>query len=43
VIAENREAVVSILAEIRQKLELSEDDVMDLPVEKLYKLDARFK
>ena len=43
VIAENREAEVSILAEIRQKLELSEDDVMDLPVEKLYKLDARFK
>jgi DNA-binding Lrp family transcriptional regulator len=43
VIAENRDAVLAILEDIRQKLKLSEEDVMDLPVEKLYKLDARFK
>ena len=43
VIAESRNSVLAILEEIRQKLELSEDDMMDLPVEKLFKLDARFK
>ena len=43
VIAESRNCILAILEEIRQKLELSEDDVMDLPVEKLFKLDARFK
>jgi DNA-binding Lrp family transcriptional regulator len=43
VIAESRNRILAILEEIRQKLELSEDDVMDLPVEKLFKLDARFK
>jgi DNA-binding Lrp family transcriptional regulator len=43
VIAESRDAVLAILEDIRQKLKLSEEDVMDLPVEKLYKLDARFK
>jgi len=43
VIAEDRDRVLVILDDIRQKLELPEDDVMDLPVEKLFKLDARFK
>ena len=43
VIADDRERVLVILEEIRDKLNLTEDDVMDLPVEKLFKLDARFK
>ena len=43
VIADDREYVLVILEEIRDKLNLTEDDVMDLPVEKLFKLDARFK
>lgn len=43
IIAEDNDRVAAILEEIRCKLDLSEDDVMDLPVEKLFKLDARFK
>ena len=43
VIADGRDRVLVILEEIRDKLNLTEDDVMDLPVEKLFKLDARFK
>jgi DNA-binding Lrp family transcriptional regulator len=43
VIADDRDRVLVILGEIRDKLNLTEDDVMDLPVEKLFKLDARFK
>jgi DNA-binding Lrp family transcriptional regulator len=43
VIADDRDRVLVILEEIRDKLNLTEDDVMDLPVEKLFKLDARFK
>ena len=43
VIADDRDRVLVILEEIRDKLKLTEDDVMDLPVEKLFKLDARFK
>lgn len=43
VIAEDKGRISSILDEIRHKLGLSEEDVMDLPVEKLFKLDARFK
>lgn len=43
VIADDRDRVLVILEEIRGKLNLTEDDVMDLPVEKLFKLDARFK
>ncbi|MEN8127195.1 MAG: Lrp/AsnC family transcriptional regulator [Planctomycetota bacterium] len=43
VIAENKECVLAVLEEIREKLDLAEGDLMDLPVEKLYKLDARFK
>jgi DNA-binding Lrp family transcriptional regulator len=43
VIAENEDQIVVILEEIRDKLNLIDSDVMDLPVEKLFKLDARFK
>ena len=43
VIAESQECIASILEEMRRALELSEEDMMDLPVEKLFKLDARFK
>ncbi|MCD6175450.1 MAG: Lrp/AsnC family transcriptional regulator [Planctomycetes bacterium] len=43
VIAEDQDCVAAILEEIRCKLGLSEDGMMDLPVEKLFKLDARFK
>lgn len=43
VIAVDRNRIAAILEEIRLKLKLTEDDVMDLPVEKLFKLDARFK
>ena len=43
IIAENRDCVLTILEEIGETMDLSEADVMDLPVEKLFKLDARFK
>ena len=43
IIAGDEDRVAAILEEIRCKLGLSEDDVMDLPVEKLFKLDAQFK
>ncbi len=43
VIAENRDAINNILGKIRDELALSESDMMDLPVIKLFKLDARFK
>ncbi len=43
IIAEDQDCVAAILEEIRCKLGLSEDGMMDLPVEKLFKLDARFK
>ena len=43
VIAEDKERILAILEEIRFKLDLSDEDMMDLPVEKLFKLDARFK
>lgn len=43
VIAENKDRISVILDELRSKLGLSEADVMDLPVQKLFKLDARFK
>jgi DNA-binding Lrp family transcriptional regulator len=43
VIAENKDRVLAVLEEIRLKLGLSGEDIMNLPVEKLFKLDARFK
>ena len=43
VIAEDQNQISWILDKIKSELALSEQDVMDLPVEKLFKLDARFK
>ena len=43
VIAENKGCVSAILKEIRLKLDLSDEDMMDLPAKKVFKLDARFK
>ena len=43
IIAESRDCVLKVLKEIREAMGLCEADVMDLPVEKLFKLDARFK
>lgn len=43
VIAENRDRINVILKEIQEKLNLDADDIMNLPVEKQFKLDARFK
>ena len=43
VIAEDQSRILTILEELRKKLHLSEADLMDLPVKKLFKLDARFK
>jgi len=43
VIAEDRKRITAILDELRMELDLSEDDLMDLPVETLFKLDARFR
>jgi DNA-binding Lrp family transcriptional regulator len=43
VIAENKDRVWAVVEEIRLKLGLSGEDIMNLPVEKLFKLDARFK
>lgn len=42
-IAESDERIVAILDEIRGALSLESDDVLNLPVERLFKLDARFK
>ncbi|RKY14023.1 MAG: Lrp/AsnC family transcriptional regulator [Planctomycetota bacterium] len=43
IITESEERIVTILDEIRCEMGLPEDDMMDLPVKKLFKLDARFK
>ena len=43
VIAENKDRVLAVLEKIRLKFGLSGEDIMNLPVEKLFKLDARFK
>jgi DNA-binding Lrp family transcriptional regulator len=43
VIAADTDRVTEILKEIQDKLNLLDDDIMNLPVEKLFKLDARFK
>lgn len=43
IIAEDEDCIAAILEEIWCKLALAEEEVMDLPVEKLFKLDARFK
>lgn len=43
VIAQSTEDIATILKQISEQLHLKENDVMDLPAEKLFKLDARFK
>jgi DNA-binding Lrp family transcriptional regulator len=43
VIAEDQQQISRILESIRTSLKLDLEDVMDLPVKKLFKLDARFK
>lgn len=43
VIAKDSEAISGILEEIQSKLGLPNEAVMNLPVKKLFKLDARFK
>lgn len=43
VIAEDSEAISGILEEIRSELGLPIEAMMNLPVKKLFKLDARFK
>jgi len=43
VIAKDEAAIEKVLDEISLILDLSNDDVMSLPVLKLFKLDARFK
>jgi DNA-binding Lrp family transcriptional regulator len=42
-IAVNQDRITDILNEIQQALSLSEEDILNAPVEKLFKLDARFK
>lgn len=42
-IAPSVERIEEILEEIRSELSLDADDVLNLPVERLFKLDARFK
>ena len=42
-IASSPERIVEILEEIRSELSLKPGDVLNLPVERLFKLDARFK
>jgi DNA-binding Lrp family transcriptional regulator len=43
VIAESVERIEEVLEELRGKLDIGTDDVLDLPVTQLFKLDARFK
>ncbi len=41
-IAEDKERIASVLREIQVKLELSDTQILNVPVEQLFKLDARF-
>jgi DNA-binding Lrp family transcriptional regulator len=43
VIAESVQRIEGVLEELRAKLNIGYDDVLDLPVTQLFKLDARFK
>lgn len=43
VIAESVQRIEEVLEELRVKLGIGTDDVLDLPVTQLFKLDARFK
>ena len=42
IIAPDEERIDTILREIREELSLDPSDVLDLPVKRLFKLDARF-
>jgi len=42
IIAPDEERIDTILREIREELSLEPSDVLDLPVKRLFKLDARF-
>ena len=43
IIAVDNNAIEQILSEIAAKLDLGPEDVLNAPVERLFKLDARFK
>ena len=43
IIAANTDEIERILSEIAAKLDLGPEDVLNAPVERLFKLDARFK
>lgn len=43
VIAPNKSRLEQVLSNIKTELKLSDDDILNLPVEKLFKLDARFR
>ena len=43
IIAANTDEIDRILSEIAAKLDLGSEDVLNAPVERLFKLDARFK
>lgn len=43
VIAEDERRILTILEDLRTALNVSDADMMNLPVKKLFKLDARFK
>lgn len=43
VIAESPERIEEVLAELREKLNIADSDVLNLPMKQLFKLDARFK
>ena len=43
IIAVDQQRIRQVLEELRIKLEISPADVLDLPVKRLFKLDARFK
>ncbi len=42
VIAADEECIENVLEGIRSRLQLSQDDLLNVPVERLFKLDARF-
>jgi DNA-binding Lrp family transcriptional regulator len=43
VIDTDTQCIAALLGRIREQLDLSEEEIMDLPAEKLYKLDTRFR
>lgn len=43
VIDKDTQGIAALLGRIREQLNLSEEELMDVPAEKLYKLDTRFR